>query len=310
MALVESDLVFNIVWTGSVFPYLRHFVASQMIHSDARFRFVANACPAAQVALLEDFAAHHDQVVDVLVVSTDTMITHGAALDLVRSRRDDGDWFCLIDSDIRASGPFVAEFAAVLDAGAAGVTSGRGVWATTDVVPEGHVGVNGEYFWSRDGYLFGSPHFAIYRRAALDDVRDRWGVGFGAGADLSDEVRAVLSAAGHDYWLYDTGKIVNILLQEAGHELRHQEHPHLLHIGGMSHYLAPPETAGGGAVANLARVDHSTWNPDRLEVAAFSAAVFMAACDDAPGPEVPAGLDPVIAEKLTMVRREILALVP
>ncbi len=306
----DADFVFNIVWTGSVFPYLRWFVESQIAHSGARFRFVANACPPDQIALLEDYAAAHDQVIDVVVVSTDTMITHGAALDLVRAQRDDGDWFCLIDSDIRASGPFVADFAAMLDAGAAGVTSGRGVWSTTDVVPEGHVGVNGEYFWSRDGYLFGSPHFAMYRRSALDEVFDRWEVGFGAGADLSEEVRGILAAAGHDYWLYDTGKVVNILLQEAGHELRHQEHPNLLHIGGMSHYLAPPDTASKGVVANMARVDHSTWNPARLEVAAFSAAVLMAACDGGPVPEIPDGLEPDIAGKLTMVRREILALVP
>jgi hypothetical protein len=32
----ESDFVFNIVWTGSIFPYLRYFVGSQLRHSDAR----------------------------------------------------------------------------------------------------------------------------------------------------------------------------------------------------------------------------------------------------------------------------------
>ena len=309
--MAERDFVFNVVWAGTVFPYLRWFVQSQLVHSDARFRFVANACPPDQIALLEDYAATHAQVTEVMEVSRDEMVPHGTALERVRAERDDGEFFCLIDSDIRASGPFVEDFAAVLDAGAAGVTSGRGVWSTTDVVPEGHAGVNGEYFYSRDGYLFGSPHFAMYRRDAIDDVLDRWGVRFDSGGgNLSEAADATLAAAGHRYWLYDTGKLVNVFLQESGYELRHQEHPNLLHIGGMSHYLSPPETAGAGAVASLARVDRTTWNPDRLEVAEFSAAVLRAAVDGDPVPDTPAGVEADVAEKLEMVRREILALVP
>ncbi|MEZ5246734.1 MAG: hypothetical protein R2707_16685 [Acidimicrobiales bacterium] len=307
----ERDVVFNVVWAGTVFPYLRFFVESQMAHSDARFRFVANACPASELALLEQFADVHPQVVEVFEVSSDEMVPHGTALERVRAARDDGAYFCLIDSDIRASGPFVADFAAELAAGAAGVTSGRGVWSTTDVVPEGHPGVNGEYFYSREGFLFGSPHFAMYRRAAIDDVLDRWGVRFDSGGpDLSAAASAALAEAGHDYWLYDTGKLVNVFLQLSGYELRHREHPNLLHIGGMSHYLSPPELNGAGAVARLGRVDRTTWNAERLEVAEFSAAVLRAAVDGGEAPEVPAGLAPDVAAKLALVRREILALIP
>ena len=308
--LSENDVVFNVVWAGTVFPYLRFFVESQIAHSDARFRFVANACPPDELARLETYAANEPQVVEVLEVSSDEMVPHGTALERVRDMRDDGAWFGLIDSDIRAVGPFVADFLGVLEDGATGVTSGRGIWSSSDVVPEGHPGVNGEYFYSRDGYLFGSPHFAIYRRDAIDDVRDRWGVRFdSAGPDLSPAASAALAAAGHEYWLYDTGKLVNVFLQESGYELRHQEHPNLLHIGGMSHYLSPPELADAGAVARLGRVDRATWNADRLEVAEFSAAVLRGVVDGDPVPVIPEGLAPDTAEKLAMVRGEILALV-
>ena len=311
MAAADNAFVFNIVWTGTVFPYLRFFVASQLAHSDARFRFVANACPPDQVDLLRAFADEHPQVVEVLVVSDDEMITHGASLERVREQRDDGEFFCLIDSDIRASGPFVGDFAAVLADGAAGVTSGRGIWSTTDVVPEGHPGVNGEYFYSRDGFLFGSPHFAMYRRDAIDGIGERWGVGFGSGGpDLRPDAAAALAAAGHEYWLYDTGKLLNTFLQVDGHVLRHVEHEHLLHVGGMSHYLSPPETAGGGPVRALGRVDRTTWNADRLEVAGFSAAVLVAAVDGGEVPEVPADVEPSTAATLEMVRAAILDLVP
>lgn len=306
----ERDFVFNIVWTASVFPYLSYLVATQLAHSEARFRFVLNACTPGQADLMEAFAdAHPGRVVEITVVSDDAMITHGAALDHVLATRDDGDYFCLIDSDIAASGPFVERFATRLADGVAGITSGRGIWSENTVVPEGHVGVNGEYFYSADGYLFGSPHFAMYRRDALLEVRERWDIGFGSAGGLPDETTEFLRAAGHDYWLYDTGKLLNIFLQESGHRLEHEEHPALLHIGGMSHYLAPPDTEGKGSVMRLARVDRTTWNPARLEMAEFSAAVLCSAVDGGVVPEVPDGLEPAVAQKLARVRSAILAAV-
>ncbi len=54
-SVAEDTFVFNIVWTGRVFAYLRYFVASQIAHTDARFRFVVNGCPADQVLLIQKF---------------------------------------------------------------------------------------------------------------------------------------------------------------------------------------------------------------------------------------------------------------
>ena len=52
----EARLVFNVVWTGSVFDHLEPFAASQLAQSSARFRFIANACPPEAVRALERFA--------------------------------------------------------------------------------------------------------------------------------------------------------------------------------------------------------------------------------------------------------------
>jgi hypothetical protein len=305
----DDVFVFNIVWTGDSYTYLRHFVVSQIANSAARFRFVANACHSTQLAEMRAFAAaDSERVIEVMEVSSTDMVPHGIALERVLSDRDDGEFFCFADSDILARGPFVADFAGVLADGCDAVTSGRGVWAETDVVPEGHPGVNGEYFYSRDGYLFGSPHFAMYRRQVLDEVRERWQIGFGsAGPDLGEEAQARLAAAGLDFWLFDTGKLVNIFLQEDGGVLRHEEHPNLMHIGGMSHYLSPPDrTEAAGRSRNP---DWATWDPSRLEVARYSAEVLMAAADGAEVPAIPVGLAPTMAQRLEVVRGEILALV-
>lgn len=310
-AAADDAFVFNIVWTGKVFTYLQYFVASQIAQSGARFRFVVNGCPPEQIALMEKFRERQpDRVVEVLV-ACEAMEAHGVALDATRNQRDDGEFFCFIDPDILAEGPFLADFATRLDDGCEGVTSGQGVWRDDSVLPEGQLGVSGEYFYAPDGFLFGSPHFAMYRRAPLDRTLDRWRLGFGsAGTDLNEEATRRLDAINRNYWIYDTGKLVNIFFQEDGSKLCHFEHPNLMHIGGMSHYLSPPD-GGGGA-------DDADWEPDqrvwpwpvtRLEVARFTAAVMRNVSEGRPAPELPSDVDAALAPRLEMVRDAIITLV-
>jgi hypothetical protein len=309
----EEEFLFNRVWTGTVFPFLRYCVSSQLAHSGARFRFLANGCSPEQIPMMEAFREQHsDRVLEVLVVS-EAMGAHGVALDTTMAQRDDGEFFCFIDPDILARGPFLRDFARHLVDGYAGVTSGKGVWVEDPTIPVGHVGVSGEYFYASDGYLFGSPHFAMYRRAALDATFARWGgLSFGSAGvrRLTEEGRDRLKAIGRTYWLYDTGKLANIFLQEDGNQLCHFEHENLMHIGGMSHYLSPPD--GGGAA------DNADWAPDqsewkwqvtRLEVAAYTAVVLRNLAGGHQAPEIPSEVDPTIAVRLEAVRNELITLV-
>lgn len=301
----EGDLVFNVVWTGTVFTYLRHFVNSQMAHCGARYRYVVNGCPPEQVALMQaDVAARPDRVVEVLDVS-DTMVAHGVALDRVRAQRDDGPWFCLIDPDIKANAPFLPPFADLLAEGAAAVTSGKEVWSDDNLVPVDHPGVAGEFFFDRNGFVFGSPHLAIYDRAALDDTTARWGVGLGsAGPDLSDAARARMAELGHEYLVYDTGKIVNALLQADGHRLVHRDLPQLVHIGGLSHYLSPTEwvTLDDGEQAP----EWVRWGlTDRYHVSRFTAFTLRRLFEGGEVPAIPEGVEPAMAAKLAVVQQEM-----
>ena len=302
-----ADFVFNIVWTGTVFTHLRHLVNSQLAHSGARFRFLANGCPPAQVAAMEAFADRHaDQVVEVYETSA-KMVNHGVALDWALSERNDGDYFCFADADILARGRYLGDFAARLDGGCDAVTSGRGVWCDDDRVPPDHPGVAGEHFYSQTGYLFGSPHFAMYRRDPLVATMQRWGVTFAsAGAELTDEARERLTSAGHNYIIFDTAKLVNIFLQEQGHRLCHFEHDNLVHIGGVSHYLAPTGTT---------RTDDGELEPNwktwagmttRFEVAEYTATVIRALGAGRPAPPVPASIDATVRARLVPVRDALL----
>jgi hypothetical protein len=110
---------------------------------------------------------------------------------------------------------------------------------------------------------------------------------------------------GHDYMVYDTAKIVNALLQGDGHRLVHRDLPQLVHIGGLSHYLAPPDgyiTLDDGEVAP----DFARWGiTDRYHVTKFTALSLRELSEGRAVPAVPAGVDPAMAEKLALVQDEL-----
>jgi hypothetical protein len=309
-AIPDDRFVFNLVWTGSVFPYLKFFVASLIDHSEARFRFVTNACPPDQIALMADFArARPERVIEVVNVSDDDMIAHGVCLDEIFDTRDDGDYFCFVDSDILATQTWVGEFAELLESHSA-VTSGKEVWTDDNLVPVDHPGVAGEHFFARDGFVFGSPHLALYHRAALADTRGRWGVGFrSAGPELDDKTKARLADFGHEYLIYDTSKILNALLQADGHTLVHRDLPQLMHIGGLSHFISPPllvEDENGVAQPDWVRYENMR---ARWAVTRFTASVLQDLVDGRSASPVPDDIEPSMEARLAQVRETLIDLV-
>ncbi len=300
-----SNIVFNVVWTGDTHRHMRHFLDTVIAQSSARFRYILNACDAESIeALTDDARTRSDRIIDVVNVSSSDMVAHGVALDAVYDRDDGSDLFCFIDTDIKARAPFVDDFLALL-VDADGVTSGKEVWTDDNVVPDDHPGVGGRHFFRSDGYVYGSPHFAMYKRAALDDTFGRWGVGFGAAGrpNVSDAAWDRIVESGHEYLVYDTGKIVNILLQEDGHRLVHEEHDALLHIGGLAHYMSPPDALH----PKTGEPTWTRWNgmEARSTVARFAADTLKALEIGREAPPVP-DTDPSTAAKLTLVREELI----
>ncbi len=315
--LTEADVVFNLVWTGDVFEQLDLFTLSMLGASGARFRFVGNACPPDQLDRMSRFAEQFpDRVVEVLDVSPRRMVRHGDALDEVVKRRDDGPLFAFIDPDIFARGPFLSPFLDRLDAGVAAITSGSELWSTTNVRPAEHPGVNGEYFFDPDGFVFGSPHFALYRRAPLAETMDRWQVGFSsAGNEIPAPADARLKEMGRRYWIYDTAKVVNCLLQADGHHLEHREHDNLVHVGGVSHFLAPPvgdrsrSTDGNKLWGEEA--DWGEWDGmgDRFAVARFAALAITATAAGLDPPAIPQDLSAHLQQRILTLAGDIRVMV-
>ena len=305
----ESQLTFNIVWNKDAFSHLRPFTRSLLHHSTCRYRFVANGCWPESLDELRAFQRlHPDRIVEVLVTS-DEVVAHGVALDAVLRSRDDGDQFCLMDPDIKANAPFVQDLTRHLADNAA-VSSATEVWSINSVLPPNYPGVAGEFYFDQDGFVFGGPHLAIYDRATLDQVLDEYGVGLGsAGPEVQDNARIELASMRPNLKIFDTGKIVNILLQAQGHQVIHEDLAQIVHIGGLSHYLAPTrfqKDASGETVPDWALMDK---DGTRHEVTRFTAGVMRELAAGRPPPPTPPGVEASMADRLETARAEVIDLI-
>jgi hypothetical protein len=306
-----SDFVFNVVITPGTFRYLSLFTRSLLAHSRVRLRLVANGCPPDEVTEMRDFAADVGARVSVLALSDPAMLPHGVALDEIYAATDDGDYFCFVDSDVKATGPFMALFVELLTR-ADLVTSCSVAWSDDAVLPPDASDLVGRHSIGHDGFVYGSSYLAIYRRARIEQVRRVWPVTFRAYAydKLAEPVQRRLEEMGRRFRLYDTAKVLNILLQGDGGVLTHAENPALVHVGGISQYLSDPSVLARGAqVASDAPVP---WFADsgrgrqRWDFARWAAAVLRNIVDDEPLPELPE--DPILRLRATEVQRELLDL--
>jgi hypothetical protein len=133
----------------------------------------------------------------------------------------------------------------------------------------------------------------------VQQVRDRWGVGFRAGSheQLPEAARYRLVSMHRNFELYDTGKALNILLQGDGFALTHVEHPALVHIGGISQFLSDPDVAGL-VVQGAGR--------ERLDFARWAAATLRSLVEGHDPPPLP--VEPDARSRADRVRRELFEL--
>ncbi|MEQ8839943.1 MAG: hypothetical protein RIB98_03105 [Acidimicrobiales bacterium] len=313
--MLESDLVFNLVWTGGVYRHLRYFVFSLLDQTTCRYRFIANNCTPGSVEEMRRFADASDRIVETVVLDVERMVPHGTALDPIFDTRDDGDLFCFIDVDIKATHPFLGDFLRAMSTTDV-VTSGVEVWTDVNTLGADEHGVGGRHFYAHDGFVFGSPHMAMYRKDVVRATFEKWGIRFHVGgqSEMSPAAWELLADTGRAFMAYDTAKVLNILLQADGHSLVHQEHDALLHIGGLSHYLAPPQVDFALDATDGTFEGEPLWTRYggvelRAAVARFTARTLEELAAGRPAPEVPDGLDPSTRAKVERVRTEMATMV-
>jgi hypothetical protein len=307
----ERDLVFNIIFTPGTFRYLRLFTRSLLQNSAVRFRLVANACPADELALMHEFRHQfEDRVVEIRRLATEVLVSHGRALEELYTT-DDGGLFCFMDSDIKAKGPYMDEYLSRLPRCAA--VTGAMPMFPTESRDEQAYGLSGMHVVADDGFVFGSSYLALYVRAAVDEARERFGVRFVPyrWQQIPEAARDTLLAMDRGAGLYDTAKVLNVLLQAHGHAVEHVDHPNLAHIGGMSDYLSRRATAsttnGSGSQGRRRLRDGSA--DRRRDLASFAAATLQRLSDGLAPPPLPPDLDERNTPLFRAVQQEVVDLV-
>jgi hypothetical protein len=312
-ATPDANFVFNIVFTPGTFRFLQLFARSLFANSDVRLRLVSNGCPTEEVKLMRAFTADLGRSIDVFELSNPEMVPHGVALDEIFAAHDDGSYFCFVDSDVKAKQPFMKMFADALERVDV-VTSCSVAWSDDSILTPGMPDLVGRHAVGHDGFVYGSSYLALYGRHQVERVRDEWGVSFCAYAydKLAPLVQRRLAEMGRQFRLYDTAKVLNILLQGDGFGLAHIDNPALVHVGGISQYLSDPGVLGRDPNAPADGDASVPWfaasgaGRERWDFAQWAAATLRSIVDGEPEPDLPDV--PAQRQRAQEVRREILDL--
>lgn len=230
------DLLFNVIYTPGTVAVLRPFAWSLVHQSQCRVRLVANGLPAPEERLLKAYARRHDRMEFFRYPSKKTA-EHGEVLNVLVDL-DPSDWFAFVDSDIFAIGDVEAELRPWMERSAV-VLSGSPIWATaTDrVAPEGASVLAGPQERTARDARCGVSYFGVYPKPILKRVMAETGVRFDKviGWDSVPAAhRARLEQAGARADHYETGKLLNLLLHQAGVELDTVDLASVRHVGGLS----------------------------------------------------------------------------
>lgn len=247
-APVEDVLTFNVVFTPGTVRYLAPAVYTLLDWGQCRFRLVGNALGPTEARELYALAESNSRLSAVLLPARQ-MLPHGLVLSLLYRQYDDGPFFAFCDPDVFAVGPFDDLLRSHLE--------------TCDVFSSCyHVSLKGRVYggdfvgrslYGPGGIPLATTFFAVYRRAGVDEVWQRWGVGFERylfPEHIPERVRRVLESRGLFLPPYDTAKLLNALQHVHGLRIRYADIPVLHHVGGVCRALLP-----GGYTRELLQVD-------------------------------------------------------
>ena len=234
-------LQFHIIYTPGTVRGLLPFVDTLLRWSACAYCLVSNGCDDAETRLLHARCAGEPRL-SWRALPWPRKVEHGQALNWLYAASEQ-PVFCFMDSDILATGDFMAELRPALS-GAAGLFSAWPITikAAERILPDDCRFIGGRHSHTAAGLCLGGSYFAIYERAALARALAAAPDGFNRGywAQLPRETRRVLREIGQQRLFYDTGRVLNLYLQSQGDRLCVHDTPALLHLGSYSIY------AGGG----------------------------------------------------------------
>jgi len=206
------------------------------------YRIISNGCSRKEEKWLEtfceiNFRLEYYKLPGHEMVEHSQVITHLLTLE-------QGEYFCFMDPDIIASGDFMEPFYPLLSQ-YSGVFSGTAIWLNKEgqVLPKSEKVMGGRFNITEDGFCLGSTFFAIYHYQTINQYLKRSPITFdkyNSWGKIPSECQFRLGKNQLRMKRYDTGKILNILMQLDGEKFVFYDSPHLYHIGGLSSLLVGP----------------------------------------------------------------------
>lgn len=228
---------FHIVYMPGSVRYLTPLVTSLLHWSNCSFRLVANGCDTFEQTMLDRFCQTNTRL-EYMALPYPTPISHGQALTYLQALNQEPT-FCFMDSDIFATGPFMPVMSEALNQ-FTGLFSCTPLWCTKQetIMQNDYARIFGRHNQTEGGLCLGSTYFAIYSNQSLSDVIAKDEIDFRAvpWSHVPDRHLSWLKQCGLGKEYYDTGKLLNLCLNERGYKLQFREVPTLHHIGGFSRF--------------------------------------------------------------------------
>jgi len=237
MGLSRINIIFVRGSVRTCLPFLR-----SLIHvTNLRLRLVANGCKPDEELLLER-ACEESERLEFHSLHSERTIEHGKALDQLLAI-ETSELFTFMDSDIFATAPVLMTDIEPLP-GEVASSACLPVWHTEKdlCMPVSFQIMGGRYTSSATGHFLGCTYLASYRSDVLREVMAAWNLSFCRYRfkDLPADIRRKLDRMGLRKQLYDTAKVINIMLQHEGHKMSFRNVRGLLHVGGISAEAARP----------------------------------------------------------------------
>ena len=325
-------LSFHIIYTPHTVALLSRFLPTLLNESDCLFRLIANGCTAQEITHLRHLCQNNDRL-EFLALPTARPLWHGPALNYLQALNDT-EYFCFMDSDIFATGPFLPTLMAEL-AQANACFSCAPICCTDNdaLLTDDDPIVQGILNRTSTGLCLGGTYLAIYAQPTLRHFIRTTGIGFEPRywAEIPAAYQEILLGLGLQRAWYDTGKVLNLLLHEQGQRLAWCEIPTLRHLGGISLSDWFPQKRPRAVVEAFLRraIKHLLGTGDRqqaylqtiwqgtgtsrlaqirrreLEYARYFQAVLTALDTGRPLPALPLVSDALVKQRLCLVTQEL-----
>ncbi|MCP4756486.1 MAG: hypothetical protein GY866_36945 [Proteobacteria bacterium] len=255
-------LEFNIIYTKGTVGPLSFFVWSLLKWSDCSFRLVSNGCLAPEERFLRRLCDQNNRL-EYWTIPTKSCLPHGQVLNYLQTMTR-SDFFCFMDSDIFATSDFESRLTGFLKEHT-GIFSCAPIWITANdaILPESFRIMSGTHNRSENGVCLGGTFFAIYDNHALTNFIQETGIGFNGyrWSEIPPQFREELSSIRIVKDVYDTGKLLNLLLTNRDHKLIYENSPALCHIGGISFIPLKNNSSRGRKASFVRRITNSRFKP-------------------------------------------------